>query len=113
MSKESVIQSIREHIDCLNSFGKYIACSEGYPSMMHLLSAPSITEVYARGKLMDLGLIMTREKLQNKFGNDICKYCRKHIISEYNLRKGWVCEKSYHKEAQDGFARENNIELED
>ena len=27
--------------------------------------------------------------------------------------KGWVCEKSYHKEAQDGYAAENNIELED
>lgn len=56
---------------------------------------------------------MTREELQNKFGIAICEHCRKHIISEYNLRKGWVCEKSYHKEAQDGYAAENNIELED
>ncbi len=56
---------------------------------------------------------MTREELQNKHGNAICEYCRKHVISEYNLRKGWVCEKSYHKEAQDGYAAENNIELED
>ena len=56
---------------------------------------------------------MTREELQNKFGDAICEYCRKHVISEYNLRKGWVCENSYHKEAQDGYAAENNIELED
>ena len=56
---------------------------------------------------------MTREELQNKFGDAICEYCRKHVIPEYNLRKGWVCEKSYHKEAQDGYAGENNIELED
>ena len=47
---------------------------------------------------------MTREELQNQFGIAICEYCRKHVISEYNLRKGWVCEKSYHKEAQDGYA---------
>ena len=59
------------------------------------------------------GAIMTREELQNKFGDAICEYCRKNVISEYNLRKGWVCENSYHKEAQDGYAAENNIELED
>ena len=59
------------------------------------------------------GAIMTREELQNKFGDAICEYCRKHVIYEYNLRKGWVFENSYHKEAQDGYAAENNIELED
>ena len=59
------------------------------------------------------GAIMTREELQNQFCIAICEYCRKHVIFEYNLRKGWVCEKSYHKEAQDGYAAENNIELED
>ena len=37
---------------------------------------------------------MTREELQNKFGDAICEYCRNHVISEYNLRKGWVCENS-------------------
>ena len=57
--------------------------------------------------------IMTREELQNKFGDAIWEYCRKHVIYEYNLRKGWVCENSYHKEAQDWYAAENNIELED
>ena len=55
---------------------------------------------------------MNRKELQNKFGISICEYCRKHIISEYNFCKGWVCEKSYCKEAQDGYAAGNNIELE-
>ena len=31
---------------------------------------------------------MIREELQNQFGIAICEYCRKHVISEYNLRKG-------------------------
>lgn len=113
MTKESVLQSMKAHFDYINDFGKYIACSEGYPSMMHLLSAPSIAEEYARGKLMDLGLIITREELQDKYSNAICEYCRTHIISECNLHKGWICEKSYCKDAQDGYAAENNIELED
>lgn len=34
------------------------------------------------------GAIITREELQNKFVDAICEYCRKHVISEYNLRKG-------------------------
>ena len=113
MSKESVIQSMKEELDYRNAFGKYITSCEGYLLAMHALSAPSVAEEYAKWKLKDLGLIMTREELQNKFGIAICEYCRKHVISEYNLRKGWVCEKSYHKEAQDGYAGENNIELED
>lgn len=40
---------------------------------------------------------------------DIGKLATKKVL--------WVvlngCEKSYHKEAQDGYAAENNIELED
>ena len=47
------------------------------------------------------GAIMTREELQNQFGIAICEYCRKHVISEYNLRKGWVCEKSYPFQAKE------------
>lgn len=113
MSKESVIQRMKEYLDCRDAFGKYIACSEDYYSTMYLLSAPSIAEEYAKGELRNLGLIMTRKELQNKFGIAICEYCRKHIIFEYNLRKGWVCEKSYCKEAQDGYAAEHNIELEE
>lgn len=45
---------------------------------------------------------MTREELQNELGDAVCEYCNKNIISEYNLCKGWVCEKSYCKEAQNG-----------
>lgn len=54
------------------------------------------------------GAIMTREELQNKFGDAICEYCNKNIISKYNIGIGWLCE-----EVQDGYAAENNIELED
>lgn len=31
----------------------------------------------------------------------------------YNLGIGWLCEGCYCEEAQDGYAAENNIELED
>lgn len=104
---------MKESFDCRNAFGKYIACCGDYYSTMRVLSTPSIAEEYAKGELRNLGLIMTREEFQNKFGIAICEYCRKHIISENNLRKGWVCEKIYCKEAQDGCAAEHNIELED
>lgn len=56
---------------------------------------------------------MTREELQNKLGDDICVYCNKNIIPEYDLGIGWLCEGCYCEEAQDGYAAENNIELED
>lgn len=59
------------------------------------------------------GDIMTREELQNKLGEAICEYCNKNIISEYNFGIGWLCEGCYCEEAQDGYAAENNIELED
>lgn len=58
-------------------------------------------------------MIMTREELQNKHGDAICEYCNKNIISEYNIGIGWLCEGQYCEEAQDGYAVENNIELED
>lgn len=35
------------------------------------------------------------------------------VISEYNIGIGWLCEGQYCEEAQDGYAAENNIELED
>lgn len=54
---------------------------------------------------------MIREELQNKLGDAICEYCNKNIISEHNI--GWLCEGQYCEEAQDGYAAENNIELED
>lgn len=39
--------------------------------------------------------------------------CNKNIISEYNIGIGGLCEGQYCEEAQDGYAAENNIELED
>lgn len=59
------------------------------------------------------GAIMTREELQNKFVDAICEYCNKNIISKYNIGIGGLCEGLYCEEAQDGYAAENNIELED
>lgn len=58
-------------------------------------------------------MIMTREELQNRLGDAICEYCNKNIISEHNIGIGWLCEGQYCEEAQDGYAAENNIELED
>lgn len=57
MSKESVIQSMKEDLDYRNAFGKYISSCEGYLLAMHALSAPSAAEEYAKWKLMDLGLL--------------------------------------------------------
>ena len=56
---------------------------------------------------------MTREELQNKFGDAICEYCSKNIISEYNIGIDCLFEGNWCEEAQDGYAAENNIELED
>lgn len=56
---------------------------------------------------------MTREELQNKHGDAICEYCNKNIISEHNIGIGCLCEGNWCEEAQDGYAAENNIELED
>ena len=57
--------------------------------------------------------IMTREELQNEFGDAVCVYCNKNIIPEHNLGIGCLCEGNWCEEAQDGYATENNIELED
>lgn len=59
------------------------------------------------------GVDMLREELQNKHGDAICEYCNKNIISKYNIGIGGLCEGQYCEEAQDGYAAENNIELED
>lgn len=37
---------------------------------------------------------MTREELQNKFGDAICEYCNKNIISKYNIGIGGLCEET-------------------
>ena len=57
MSKESVIQSMKEELDYRNAFGKYITSCESYLLAMHALSAHSVAEEYAKWKLMDLGLL--------------------------------------------------------
>ena len=57
MSKESIIQSIKEDLDYRNTFGKYISSCEDYFLAMHALSAPSVAEEYAKWKLMDLGIL--------------------------------------------------------
>lgn len=57
MSKESVIQSMKEDLDYRNAFGKYISSCEGYLLAMYALSAPSVAEEYTKWKLMDLGLL--------------------------------------------------------
>ena len=57
MSKESVIQSIKEDLDYRNTFGKYISSCEDYLLSMHALSAPSVAEEYAKWKLMDLRIL--------------------------------------------------------
>ena len=56
---------------------------------------------------------MTKEELQNEFGDAVCVYCNKNIIPEHNLGIGCLCEGNWCEEAQDGYAEENNIELED
>ena len=56
---------------------------------------------------------MTREELQNEFGDAVCVYCNNNIIPEYNLGIGCLCEGNWCEEAQDGYAAENNIELKD
>lgn len=42
---------------------------------------------------------MTREELQNKFGDAICEYCNKNIISKYNIGIGGVSIARKHKMA--------------
>ena len=59
------------------------------------------------------GAIMTREELQNEFGDAVCVYCNNNIIPENNLGIGCLCEGSWCEEAQYCYATENNIELED
>lgn len=48
---------MKEYLDNRNALGKYVASSEDYLLAMHSLSAPSVAEEYARGKLMDLGIL--------------------------------------------------------
>lgn len=57
------------------------------------------------GERVVLGIVVTE--------TITCAGCYKNIISEHNIGIGWLCEDQYCEEAQDGYAAENNIELED
>ena len=85
MSKESVIQSMKEELDYRNAFGKHITSCEGYLLAMHALSAPSVAEEYAKWKLKDLGLIMTREELRNNYEKEICELCHREYYTSREL----------------------------
>lgn len=55
---------------------------------------------------------MTREELRNNYGNDICELCHR----EYYIGRAYpesLCEGQFCEEAEDGYADEHNIELED
>lgn len=56
---------------------------------------------------------MTREALFDKHGEEICEYCKDNILCEFHLHLGELCEGSFCERAQDEFAEEHNIELED
>ena len=55
---------------------------------------------------------MNREELRNNYGNDICELCHREFYNSRALPES-LCEGRYCEEAQDGYATENNIELED
>lgn len=55
---------------------------------------------------------MTREELRNNYGNDICELCYRKFYASRAYPEP-ICESHFCEEAEDGFAKENNIELED
>ena len=55
---------------------------------------------------------MTREELKNNYGNEICKLC----CQEYFTNRAFsetLCEGRYCEDAEDNFADEHDIELDD
>ena len=50
---------------------------------------------------------MTREELRNNYGNDICEFYTSRAYPES------ICEGQFCEEAEDYFADEHNIKLED
>lgn len=56
---------------------------------------------------------MTREGLLDTYKEEICKYCKKAYLSDTNFSLGESCEGSHCESAQDDYAYDNNIELED
>ena len=45
MSKESIIQDMKEELDYRAIFGRYISSNKGYLLAMYALNAPSITSL--------------------------------------------------------------------
>lgn len=56
---------------------------------------------------------MKREELIDTYGEEICKYCIETYLSDTNFPLGESCEGSHCESAQDDYACENNIELEE
>lgn len=55
---------------------------------------------------------MNREELRNNYGNDICELCCRDYYISRALPES-LCEGQFCEEAEDYFADEHNIELED
>lgn len=55
---------------------------------------------------------MTREELRNNYGNDICELCCREYFTNRAYPES-LCEGLFCEEAEDDYAAENNIELED
>lgn len=55
---------------------------------------------------------MTREELRYKYEKENCELCCLEYYTSRALPES-LCEGQFCEEAQDGYAAENNIELED
>lgn len=57
------------------------------------------------------GLVMTREELKNNYEIDICELCCREYFTNRAYPES-LCEGRYCEEAEDSFADEHNIKLE-
>ena len=55
---------------------------------------------------------MNREELRNNYGNYICELCHLEYYTSRSLPES-LCEGQFCEEAEDSFADEHNIYLED
>lgn len=55
---------------------------------------------------------MTREELRYNYEKEICELCCREYYTSRTLPES-LCEGQFCEEAEDSFAAENNIELED
>lgn len=55
---------------------------------------------------------MNREELKDKYGDEICKLCYREYFTNRAFPET-LCEGRYCEDAEDNFADERNIELED